>query len=729
MTAEQVRVLFPHGLAGLHESSDSRMCVFPDADGTVCLKSGASYVLPLNDTMSSGARNANAEHAQEVLEWDPRSASFSSSFPTSKNATARTTPGTVAGDQCLLSPPSALPVCTRGNTQKKRQRSSPRQSQLHAMKGELPGYFGGNGSVDHEEEPFNTDCVGDLYVCSSQLRAEGPGKIIQDRVYEYIFLPMLAFRFIDTPEFQRLRSLKQLGTTVFLYPGATHTRFEHSIGVAHLASQMVRHIALWQPDLQITRADIICVTIAGLCHDLGHGPFSHLFERVVNRIRGENHDYRPWHHEQMSIRLLRRIASRLDLEGYGLTKKDLRFIELCIAGLAPKAPWPNDIGRPSKKRFLLDIVSNKRSGLDVDKLDYFLRDSLGCYGRAALDVHIPRLLNACRVLCHEDEFQICFEEKMALSLGDIFNVRAKLHKHAYQHRVVKITDYMVSDVLSAANPYFKIRGKDGQFIRISDCVDDEEGFCHLGDWVLNAIAASPDPNLAKAQSIIRRINDRELYALAGTAMFTRFHPSTTEQSIWNDILHFCLKGKDDQKFREAIEETLIVSFIDITFGTEDEHGIPDDPINHITFYNPKNMDFGVFKLPGARISPLFSPSEYGERHVIVMVRDRSHLELVTRALDRWRERNERNLGVAVPTSNTRKDESPGKGTALAKRRMDDPAFFENAEPPATVVPFMELEQTPENAATSVSASQEMWSDSQATHKPGKEKKKRSRTSV
>ena len=81
--------------------------------------------------------------------------------------------------------------------------------------------------------------------------------------------------FIDTYEFQRLRDLKQLGATYFVFPSATHTRFEHSIGVSHLAGKLMETLQKKQPRLKITAREIEVTRIAGLVHDIGQGPFSH----------------------------------------------------------------------------------------------------------------------------------------------------------------------------------------------------------------------------------------------------------------------------------------------------------------------------------------------------------------------------------------------------------------------------------------------------------------------
>lgn len=508
-------------------------------------------------------------------------------------------------------------------------------------------------SVDDEPNPNLSDSQQQQWDSDSEPRQ---GKLILDRVHEHVMLPMIVFDVIDTPEFQRLRGLKQLGSTSYLYPGATHTRFEHSIGVAHLAGLMVKKIARRQPQLNVTEADILCVTVAGLCHDVGHGPFSHLFEEIVKRTRTT-----PWHHEDMSIRLLRRILAKVPIARYGLGPLDVNFIALCIAGVKEGAAWPNDVGRPKEKRFLVDIVANKRSGIDVDKLDYFMRDSLCCYGRSAVDCHIPRLLSSCKVIEFEGEHQICFEEKLALSLGDIFTLRAKLHKYAYQHRIVKVVDHMITDVLAEADAHFFVRGSNGRALRISQCVDDEEGFIGLGDWIIQAMEASPDPALAKAQQIIRRIRDRDLYTVAGMALFARHQHRSSPHIVQEEILHCVL----DPALAEDLHASMIVDFVKITYGSSDSEGNPDDPINNVTFYNPKSSVNRAFKLPKTRVSPLFSPSEFGEKSVIVLVRDKELAPAATAAFNRWKELQTRNLSVDVPVYNL----SPGR-PLMAKRMRD-----------------------------------------------------------
>ena len=112
--------------------------------------------------------------------------------------------------------------------------------------------------------------------------ARSENKTVNDPVHDHIQLAPVYSAIIDGKPFQRLRCLKQLGCASYVYPGATHTRFEHSLGVGHLAEKWADALMVKDrlPHEEREHYSKI-VGIAGLCHDLGHGPFSHLWEKEV----------------------------------------------------------------------------------------------------------------------------------------------------------------------------------------------------------------------------------------------------------------------------------------------------------------------------------------------------------------------------------------------------------------------------------------------------------------
>ena len=163
-------------------------------------------------------------------------------------------------------------------------------------------------------------------------------KKFNDPIHNHISFEGLALKIIDTPEFQRLHSLKQLGTCDYVFRGATHTRFEHSLGVAYLAESLVKRLQKNQPELTITDIDVICVQVAGLCHDLGHGPFSHVYDGVfIKKMFSDGIDGqgKSWRHETGSVMMFRHLLKKnnINLIEYGLSDKDQLFIEEIIDGI------------------------------------------------------------------------------------------------------------------------------------------------------------------------------------------------------------------------------------------------------------------------------------------------------------------------------------------------------------------------------------------------------------
>ncbi|XP_055458178.1 deoxynucleoside triphosphate triphosphohydrolase SAMHD1 isoform X2 [Psammomys obesus] len=470
------------------------------------------------------------------------------------------------------------------------------------------------GVSSSEERKRMIDCIKTLPQSHIDLM-----KVFNDPIHGHIEFHPLLIRIIDTPQFQRLRYIKQLGGGYYVFPGASHNRFEHSLGVGYLAGCLVRALAEKQPELQISERDILCVQIAGLCHDLGHGPFSHMFDgRFIPLARPD----KKWRHEQGSTEMFEHLVNSNGLKdamkNYGLVpKEDITFIKEQIMG-PPETPedhsWPYK-GRPAKKSFLYEIVANKRSGIDVDKWDYFARD--GHHLGIQNNFDYKRFVKFARVCEVEDKKHICTREKEVGNLYDMFHTRSRLHRRAYQHKISNLIDMMITEALLKADPYVEIMGTAGKKFRISMAIDDMEAFTKLTDNIFLEILYSTDPNLSEAQSILRNIEHRNLYKYLGETQpksqkIGKEEYEQLPQEIANAKPVVTPDTKPDAVLLGANlkAEDFIVDVINVDYGMEDKN-----PIDNVYFYS-KSDSKKAFTISKDQVSQLL-PQKFAEQLIRV----------------------------------------------------------------------------------------------------------------
>jgi len=239
-----------------------------------------------------------------------------------------------------------------------------------------------------------------------------PHKLIRDPLWDTIRLDPTAVRIVDTPEFQRLRYIRQLGFAHLVYPGATHTRFDHALGVYHLTTMALRHLR----DLGGTPPEAWegeeLVPYAALLHDIGHYPFSHALEELDT-------DPGPAHHEDVAERFFSSTALRDAMAPLGLAAPD-RIHEL-IKG-------ESDIP-------LRGLVSGS---LDLDKMEYLRRDARFCgvpYG----EVDVSRLVQGLQLL--EDPgsglYEVGVHEKAVAALESLLFAKYQMFRNVYWHHAVR----------------------------------------------------------------------------------------------------------------------------------------------------------------------------------------------------------------------------------------------------------------------------------------------------
>ena len=246
-------------------------------------------------------------------------------------------------------------------------------------------------------------------------------KYIFDIVHRSIPISPFVLSFIDTPEFQRLRRIKQLGCASFVYPTATHTRFEHSIGVGHLACRLMTWLSESQPELNIQQRCIDLVTCAGTMHDIGHGPFSHLYDEITQT-----------NHEERSCAMVLSMCEKYAL----CTKEEAHLICAMIIG--------------NGKGYLYQIVNNKLNGFDVDKWDYIARDATMVGFTSSID--FDRLIRNCRVV----QGQLCYHRKIYDDIFEVYRQRHYLHRKIYNHNVCICIEEMVKDIIDVSGEFLDI---------------------------------------------------------------------------------------------------------------------------------------------------------------------------------------------------------------------------------------------------------------------------------
>src|SRR4030043_332636 len=176
----------------------------------------------------------------------------------------------------------------------------------------------------------------------------------KDPIYGFIEVPKNLKIVIDSFELQRLRRIRQLTGVEFVYPGANHTRFEHSLGTFHLASRLVNQLQK-NSGVEISKDEEFEIQISALLHDIGHGPFSHTFEEILEAVYKKSH-------EDVTEDLIKKSEIADTLRSIGVDPKK-------ISQLAT--------GRNNReKNYFLDQIIC--SAIDCDSLDYLIRDSYHC---------------------------------------------------------------------------------------------------------------------------------------------------------------------------------------------------------------------------------------------------------------------------------------------------------------------------------------------------------------
>ena len=337
------------------------------------------------------------------------------------------------------------------------------------------------------------------------------GKIINDPVFGFINIPKgLIMEVVTHPMVQRLHRIKQLGLSSMVYPGAQHTRFQHSLGAFFLMTEAIH--SLRNKGVAITENEAESVKIAILLHDVGHGPFSHVLENTIAP---------GVHHEEISLLLMERMNRELD----GRLDLAIRIYK-----------------DEYEKRFLHQLVSSQ---LDMDRLDYLRRDSFYT-GVTEGNIGSARII---KMLDVKDD-HLVVESKGIYSIENFLTARRLMYWQVYLHKTSTVCEKMLINTLTRAKElarrgeelfvspalrYFLYRDitretffNDAECLDVFTQLDDNDIWCALKVW-----ASHPDKVLSTLSGGL--VNRRLFKVEISTKPFAREYKAAITDKICNSL--------------------------------------------------------------------------------------------------------------------------------------------------------------------------------------------------
>ncbi len=278
-------------------------------------------------------------------------------------------------------------------------------------------------------------------------------KIIHDAVHGSIKIEDPLLSILETPEMQRMSNVRQLGMNYLVFPGANHTRLEHSLGVSHLAGIIGKN-------LNLPENEILLLRIAGLLHDVGHAPFSHTLEMYIVEKTGKNHmeigkEIIKGNLDIVVPDLKERKKIDEILDEYGIDPSDIANM-IYPTDNYPQTKLFNE--NMDEKIYLKRIINGD---LDADQLDYLIRDShYTGVGYGVID--LPRILNTMMLR----KGIIVYDKKGIEALESVMVARALMYSSVYFHKTARIAELMLLRAVESAaiDPLELIKMNDSELI-------------------------------------------------------------------------------------------------------------------------------------------------------------------------------------------------------------------------------------------------------------------------
>ncbi|MGI0011387.1 MAG: HD domain-containing protein [Nitrosopumilaceae archaeon] len=310
---------------------------------------------------------------------------------------------------------------------------------------------------------------------------------IVDPIHDFIRIHEPEIKVIDTAVFQRLRRIRQLAGAHLVYPSAQHSRFEHSLGVMHIAGQAAEVL---KDKGCLNSDDVANLRLGGLLHDVGHGPFSHLFEEVLQKKKKITH-------EEIGKRLILQteIGDFLSQSGF-----DKEFLTQLAFG-------------NSKHQFMNEIISG---GLSADMMDYLPRDGYFT-GAEHAKIDFKRIVQSLDVY----EKKLSLDRSALYSFESMMISRYQMFKAVYFHKTVRSAEVMLLESMSLADNELEFTSYDlDKYIQLTD------------EFVISKLISLPpkSPDLKRASKLAKDYQNRRLLKCVFEKILTRKERFGTKSS-------------------------------------------------------------------------------------------------------------------------------------------------------------------------------------------------------
>ncbi len=395
-------------------------------------------------------------------------------------------------------------------------------------------------------------------------------KIIHDAIHGSIKFDGVTLKLLESPEIQRLSGIKQLGLGYLVFPGANHTRLEHSIGVGYMAGRMGEMLGLPKEEVELLKA-------AGMLHDLGHSPFSHTLEYLLHEKTGLDH-------MEITVKIIKGdidLLEDMNIEGRETIPEildefslDADTISRMILGKTKEMTLEsfenprNFFG--DEKNYLVNIISGS---LDADQIDYLLRDAhYTGVAHGAIDVY--RILNTIKIKNGE----LMIDKKGVPALEGMLVARALMYSAVYFHKTNRIGELMLSRAVEE--------------IELSNWID----IYRFNDSELISLMLEQD---GYPREIALRLKYRRLFKKAMVKRFEELEESYGEENYKETLLRLC-----DLKYRRRVEREIAESA-----GIDERYVLIDIPEKNVILSEPRLSKTNVKVIDGNSVYPLskFSP--------------------------------------------------------------------------------------------------------------------------